>query len=454
MASQQQQPADLTIVAASTAVINSEEAKSTTILASSSAAPFSDAAAGAPPSSNNAAASTALFYHEDMAKHAHDWNTIEKHTRATDAYNHLQSCGLLQQVQEIRGRKATAAELETVHSRRHIDEVERLTQAAREHPTDRKLREPDGPGGVYFSAEADNAARLACGCVIDAAHHVSQTTATDDNGSSSGARRRTAFALVRPPGHHAGFDDTPGHRAEGFCFYNSVAVAAGCLLASGHARRVAIVDWDVHHGNGTQRLFYNDSRVLYISLHRYGAGWYPESGAIDESGEGDGVGFNVNIPWPANDIGDTDYLAAFHTIVVPILQGFAADALLVSAGFDAAEGDAQGRMRVTPSGFAAMMRVLLEGTSCPVAAALEGGYNSVVTSQCCEAVIRVLLGEEVAPPPTQRLSKHCQPTLRQVLDVQRPHWPVLRGSMMDGYFARAATQQVAPARLSKRSRAS
>ena len=270
-------------------------------------------------------------------------------------------------------------------------------------------------------------------------------------------RTRAAFALVRPPGHHAGYDDTPNHRAEGFCFFNSVAVAAGCVLRAGAAQRICIIDWDVHHGNGTQKLFYDDGRVLYISLHRFGDRWYPETGETEEVGEGEGVGTNVNVPWPENGLGDSDYLAAWTLIVLPIVTAFAPDLLLLSAGFDAAEGDAQGRMRVTPTGFATLTALLLRKLRCPVAAALEGGYHRLVTSQCCESVIRVLLGERVEPAPSKLLSKCVEPVIREVLKVQRAHWPVLRGAeaeaVVDKYFAEAASKGQ-PQRVSKRQRSS
>ena len=182
-------------------------------------------------------------------KHTHEWPHIEKCTRARSAYDHLSQAGLIAQCEELPGRPATDAELLTAHSRSHLDEVAAITKAVSADPTNRKLREPDGPGGVYYSPEAEASARLACGCVIDAALDVLEA------GRTAPPERPVAFALVRPPGHHAGADDTPGHRAEGFCFYNSVAVAAGCALERG-ARRVAILDWDVHHGNGTQKIFY------------------------------------------------------------------------------------------------------------------------------------------------------------------------------------------------------
>lgn len=434
------------------------------------------------------ASTVALYYHKDMEKHTHEWPHIEKCTRASSAYAHLSQSGVLARCLEREGRPATDNELATVHTKRHIDEVKRLTEKARKDPTNRQLREPDGPGGIYYSADAEHCARLACGCVIDAAFQVlsgegdpssehagcnasgsrtagssssrSSTPAADAGASpaancpSPGARKpRASFALVRPPGHHAGYDDTPGHRAEGFCFFNSVAVAAGCVLRAGKAKRICIIDWDVHHGNGTQKLFYDDGRVLYISLHRFGDRWYPETGEIDETGDGDGAGRNVNIPWPENGCHDSDYIAAWTLIVLPIVTAFAPDLLLLSAGFDAAEGDAQGRMRVTPMGFAALTTMLLRKLRCPVAAALEGGYHRLVTSQCCEAVIRVLLGERLEIPPSKLLSKSCEPTLRAVLKVQQKHWPCLRNQEagFDKFFAEASLKGQ-PERVSKRQR--
>ena len=393
-----------------------------------------------------------LVYNEKTREHTHEWPHIEKCTRAVHAYDHLVSCGLVAQCQLHPGHTASDAELATVHPKKHIDEVKRMTAAAAADPTNRKIREPDGPGGVYYSPQADAAARLACGCVIDATLDVMRDAASPPPNAPPGYRP-VSFALVRPPGHHAGADDTPGHRAEGFCFYNSVAVAAGVALTRG-ASKVCILDWDVHHGNGTQQLFYEEGRVLYISLHRFGDRWYPETGELDEVGDGAGLGRNVNIPWPENGMHDSDYFAAFTLVLLPILRSFGPDLLLISAGFDAADGDAQGRMRVTPAGFAHMTAMLLEAVSCPVACALEGGYNPLVTSDCCAAVLRVLLGEASSPPPPQLLSRTTEATLRAVVSTQQAHWPVLRDGrkgVLDRFFSEAAAVGQ-PERVSKRAR--
>lgn len=226
-------------------------------------------------------------YDARMQEHTHEWPHIERAARLEHAHDHLESQGLLSRCVPIPGHSATDAELLTAHTAEHIAEVRAITAAVTNDPTNRTLREPDGPGGVWYSPQADAAARLSCGCVIDAAMAVC--------GGGDGPALSSAFALVRPPGHHAGYDDTPGHRAEGFCFYNSVAVAARTVLGrrdlTRAVSRVVIFDWDVHHGNGTQRLFADDPAVLYISLHRYDADrFYPKTGAVDEVGVGDGEG--------------------------------------------------------------------------------------------------------------------------------------------------------------------
>ena len=389
-----------------------------------------------------------LYHNEEMCAHTHAWAHVEKCTRALHCYQHLEKRGLLKSVTVHGGHSADDRELMTVHSQRHIDEVKRLSAAAKADPTNRKLREPDGPGGIYYSDAADASARWACGCVVDAAMGVLKDT------PRGGPRAPPAFALVRPPGHHAGADDTDGHHAEGFCFYNSVAVAAGVVLDSGLAKKIVILDWDVHHGNGTQDIFYNDSRVLYISLHRYGERWYPETGDLDEVGEGDGKGMTLNVPWPADGMADSDYLAAFRLVILPVLEAFGPDLLLISAGFDAADGDAQGKMRVSPTGFGMMAKLLLEGVTCPIAAALEGGYNSLVTCQCTEAVLRVLLGEDITEPPPTLLNMQTEPTLRAVIEMNKPFWDNAlryRPKTLDDFFAEAARVGQAQ-RVSKRAR--
>jgi acetoin utilization deacetylase AcuC-like enzyme len=191
------------------------------------------------------------------------------------------------------------------------------------------------------------------------------------------------FAAVRPPGHHAERD-----RAMGFCLFNNAAIAAAYALRHHRMERVLIVDWDVHHGNGTQEIFWNDPRVLYVSLHQFP--FYPGTGRFDEVGDGDGRGFTVNIPLPRG-CGDDEWTAAFRRVVEPIAHAFKPQLVLVSAGFDAHAKDPLGGMRVTETGFASMadsvLSIAREHAGGKLIALLEGGYDIGALSASVETVL-------------------------------------------------------------------
>ena len=199
-----------------------------------------------------------------------------------------------------------------------------------------------------------------------------------------------AFCAVRPPGHHA-----EHARAMGFCFFNNVALAAVYLLENFGLERVAIVDWDVHHGNGTQHLFEADPRVFYISLHEDPQYCYPGTGYSRERGKGPGEGFTLNLPFPPRS-GDGEYLEALKTEALPRLREFAPQFLLISAGFDAHQDDPLAHMKLTRSGYREMGRLLLdlagETANGRVITVLEGGYNLEVLEECTEDHTRLLLG--------------------------------------------------------------
>ncbi|ORX73657.1 Arginase/deacetylase, partial [Linderina pennispora] len=180
-------------------------------------------------------------------------------------------------------------------------------------------------------------------------------------------------AIIRPPGHHACQD-----KPMGFCLFNNVSVAVHDLLARRLAEKIVVVDWDVHHGNGIQEAFYNKEDVLYISLHRYdGEEFYPVSdeGRMEKVGSGGGEGFNINIPWPCEGVGDGDYLDAFRRVVIPVVREFGPDMVIVSAGFDAAVCDPIGLCKVTPQCYAVMTSMLRLASKDKLVLALEGGYN-------------------------------------------------------------------------------
>lgn len=226
------------------------------------------------------------------------------------------------------------------------------------------------------SARSYEAALLAAGAVIKG---VDMLAAGEiDNG----------FALVRPPGHHAEND-----RAMGFCLFNNIAVAAWHAQTIPTINKIMIVDWDLHHGNGTQYSFYDSDRVLYVSTHQFP--FYPGSGALQETGVDAGAGYTVNIPLPGG-LGDREYAAIFNDIVVPVGKKYKPDLILISAGFDIYHGDPLGSMSVKPAGFAYMTRLLVELADevCDgkVLVTLEGGYNLKGQRDGALAVLSELLG--------------------------------------------------------------
>ncbi|HEY6213502.1 MAG TPA: histone deacetylase [Vicinamibacterales bacterium] len=259
-------------------------------------------------------------------------------------------------------REATREQLLRVHD---TDYVRRISETAGRAAA----LDPD----TYTSPESYEIALLAAGAVVDGVERV------------MAGSHRAAVAVVRPPGHHAERD-----RAMGFCLFNNIAVGAAHARHLG-ARKVAIVDYDVHHGNGTQHIFEIDSSVMYISTHQYP--YYPGTGAADEVGREAGRGFTVNLPLEAGAI-DEDYQHVFDRVVVPVLTQFEPDLILVSAGFDAHANDPLGGMRLTTPAFgamtAALRRVAEECCRGRLVAVTEGGYDLQALAASLDAAVTAL----------------------------------------------------------------
>ncbi len=224
------------------------------------------------------------------------------------------------------------------------------------------------------------------------------------------------FALVRPPGHHA-----LKNRAMGFCLFNTVAIGARHLKRVHGAKRVLIMDWDVHHGNGTQEAFYDDPSVLFISTHQFP--FYPGTGAMDETGVNAGEGCTINVPLPAG-CGDTEYLRVFEEIVVPATDKFKPDWILVSAGFDSHRRDPLGGMNVTEEGFGAMAEILLrlaeryaEGR---IAFLLEGGYDLGALNKSVGAVLSAMQQRPLNDSPLAK-SEKIQPLIRRIREIHEKY---------------------------------
>ncbi len=275
-------------------------------------------------------------------------------------------------VRRVAPRAATAEEIVLVHDGGHFEAV------AGTRGVERAAFDGDTP----VSAESFDTACLAAGGVLALIDEV--MAGSVDNG----------FAMVRPPGHHA-----ERARAMGFCLFNNVAVGAAHLRRQHGLERVLIVDWDVHHGNGTQHSFYDDPAVLFMSTHRYP--FYPGTGAIEESGNGEGAGYTVNVPLPGA-CGDADYAEVFEAIIEPIATRYDPDFVLISAGFDPHARDPLGGMAVSEAGFAHMARKLLAvADSCCAGrcvAVLEGGYDLTAIRESSLSVLDQLSSAEKTPP--------------------------------------------------------
>jgi acetoin utilization deacetylase AcuC-like enzyme len=308
----------------------------------------------------------------------------------------LRESGLARELNERAPRPATRGELLRVHAPGLVDAV-----AASQG---RHVRfDPDTAAGP----RSYEAALLAAGAAVDAVERV-----------LDGSLER-AFCAVRPPGHHATRDT-----AMGFCLFNNVAVAAAAALARG-VERVAILDFDVHHGNGTQDIFWDEPSVLYVSTHQVPL--YPGTGTLDEVGAGAGRGFTVNLPMPPGS-GDAEYAAVYHGIVLPIARAFAPQLVLVSAGFDAAAGDPLASMALTASGYAAIADVCLAAAEPAAAgravAVLEGGYGLDAIAAATGATVAALLGRASGAVATAGSVGGIR-LVQALRAAHAPYWPAL-----------------------------
>ncbi|KAF8909826.1 histone deacetylase clr3 [Mucidula mucida] len=360
-----------------------------------------------PPDEQACDASVGYVFSNEMGQHysTSSADHPESPERTIAIYKALQSAHCLDRMQRIPIRAVEKHEALLVHDEDHWDKILALQHLTEQQVVDSEVYYEQL--SLYVMVGTTRAARLSCGGVIEACMAV----------ASPQSKLKKCIAIVRPPGHHAEPDEHMG-----FCFFNNVAVAARVVLQTTPIKRILILDW---YGNGTQRAFYDDPSVLYISIHRYEDGrFYPtgDFGSMYSCGEDNGLGFSVNIPWPEAGMNDGDYLYAFQKIVLPIAAEFAPELIIISAGFDAARGDGLGECQVSPAGYAHMTHMLTGLAGGRVVVALEGGYCIKAISESALAVTRVLLGDAPGELAPQLASDVATETMWQVAQVQSRYW--------------------------------
>lgn len=311
---------------------------------------------------------TGFIYHPDFLLHETGGSHPESPARLQAILNRLKETGLINKLSEIRPPSPRADIHEwitTIHRPSHIEMLEA-------NQPEEGIRMIDAD--TVMSRDSYPAALLAVEGVLSAVDHMMK-----------GDFKR-AFCAVRPPGHHAEAD-----RAMGFCLFNNVAVAARYIQKHYKLSRIMIIDWDVHHGNGTQHVFEADPTVFYFSTHQFPL--YPGTGSVEERGTGKGEGFTLNVPMSAGE-GDEEYMTVFDKTLAPAVEAFRPEFFIISAGFDAHEEDPLANMRVSDAGFAEMTRRVVEWaeriSEGRVLSVLEGGYNLDALGRSVEGHIRNL----------------------------------------------------------------
>jgi acetoin utilization deacetylase AcuC-like enzyme len=310
---------------------------------------------------------TGFIYHEDYLKHKTGLMHPEHEGRLLAVIDHLKKSDLWDELLHVTPSPTDAKWILKVHTATHLNFVREMCEQG-----DTVL---DREGDTQVCRESYVVALLAVGGVL---------AATD---ALMSGKAKNAYCAVRPPGHHA-----KSSRPMGFCLFNNVAVGARYAQEKYRLKRVAIIDWDVHHGNGTQEIFYEDPSVLYISTHQYP--FYPGTGAAEERGAGKGKGFTLNIPLRAETDGE-DYVKLFKEKVLPALEDFKPNFLFISAGFDAHKDDPLAGLLLDESTYAEITRMLVGVAEklCDgrIVSVLEGGYDLQALPRCVEAHLQELM---------------------------------------------------------------
>ncbi|NXK83008.1 HDA10 deacetylase, partial [Amazona guildingii] len=355
------------------------------------------------------ASGTALIYDEEMTTHRLLWSDpvcdIEVPERLSFSYEQLKCYHLLERCVHVPAREGSEEEILLVHSSEYL-EVAKSTQTMNEE----ELKKVSGNyDAFFFHPNTYRCARLAVGATLQLVDAVMSGKVCN------------GMALVRPPGHHS-----QRNAANGFCLFNNVAIAAEYAKLKYGLQRILIVDWDVHHGQGTQYIFEEDPSVLYFSWHRYEhQEFWPSlrESDYDAVGLGKGKGFNINLPWNKVGMGNSDYLAAFFHVLLPVAFEFDPELVIVSSGYDSGIGDPEGQMNATPEVFAHLTRFLMQLANGKLCIILEGGYHLKSLSESICMTVKTLLGD-----PVPQITGEMAPCLSAVESIQnvraahKPYW--------------------------------
>jgi len=307
---------------------------------------------------------TILIYDDIFLQHDTGFGHPENARRLENTVEYLKESELWERLTVVKSRAASGKEIGLVHPQTYIETIKQIAD--------------DGGGRL----DADTVISTAS---YDAAVHAAGAPLTAIDLIMEG-KEKNAFCLVRPPGHHA----TPT-RGMGFCFFNNVAIAAKYIQSKYHLGKILIVDWDVHHGNGTQDAFYRDPTVLYFSMHRYP--FYPGSGRIEEDGQGKGKGFNINVPLSFDTMPEK-YIEIFTDVMEQRVTQFAPEFIIVSAGFDTYEKDPIGGLNLDIEDFRTLTDVVMKSAKIHcngrIVSCLEGGYHLTALPLCIEAHLKAL----------------------------------------------------------------
>ncbi|KAM9582549.1 polyamine deacetylase HDAC10 isoform 1-T1 [Guaruba guarouba] len=361
------------------------------------------------------ASGTALIYDEEMTTHRLLWSDpvcdIEVPERLSFSYEQLKRYHLLERCVHVPTREGSEEEILLVHSSEYL-EVAKSTQTMNEE----ELKKVSGNyDAFFFHPNTYRCARLAVGATLQLVDAVMSGKVCN------------GMALVRPPGHHS-----QRNAANGFCLFNNVAIAAEYAKLKYGLQRILIVDWDVHHGQGTQYIFEEAPSVLYFSWHRYEhQEFWPSlrESDYDAVGLGKGKGFNINLPWNKVGMGNSDYLAAFFHVLLPVAFEFDPELVIVSSGYDSGIGDPEGQMNATPEVFAHLTHFLMQLANGKLCIILEGGYHLKSLSESICMTVKTLLGDPV-PQITGEMAP-CLSALESIQNVRAAHKPYWKWLMYE-----------------------